>query len=194
MKSNASEVFRVLIERIEGVKDDVVARTCAVAVLPEMKQRIHVEGKDASGAQIGTYSNEYMKLRTGNYQNSGKFSKGKNKGNNKNAGVFTDRTIRLDKNTGVFSGEDKVGKARPQYHRSADTKVILSLTRQMENDWSLVEGADAYGLGFKNPLNYSKSIWCETTYNKPIYQLTQQEKEIVSNVAKGFADQITGKQ
>lgn len=189
MNSNVREVFRVLIERIDGVKDDVVARACAVAVLPAMKERIHVEGKDASGAQIGTYSNEYMKLRTGNYQNSGKRDSGfYTKGANAIFNVSSKQAVKVKKS------DNSKGSLRHNYNRTADTKVILSLTRQMENDWSLVEGTDDYGLGFKSPTNYQKSIWCEETYKKPIYQLTQQEKEIVSNVAKGFADQITGKQ
>lgn len=190
IRSNTSQVLKVIISKIEGVQADVVSRACAAAVLPEMKHRIHVDGKDSAGNQIGAYSNAYMKVRTGNFGNAGKFTKGKNKGQNKNAGVFTNNTIRLNKNTGVFTGEDKVGKPRPNYNRTADTKVVLSLTRQMENDFSIVAVGKSYGLGFKNSLNYDKSIWCEETYNKAIYKLTLAEKELAVNTAKSFAEQL----
>jgi hypothetical protein len=193
IRSNASQVIKVLIKNIEGVQADQVSRACAAAVLPEMKERIHVQGKDSNGAQIGTYSNAYMKVRTGNFTNADRFSKGAKKGENKNAGVFTDATIRLNKKTGVFTGEEKVGTARPKFNRTADTKVVLSLTRQMENDMSVVAAGKSYGIGFKNSLNYDKSIWCEETYKKPIYQLTKEEAELARKTAVAFIDQIKGK-
>lgn len=178
IRSNASKVIKVLIQNINGVEADVVARACATAVLPEMKQRIHVEGKDSKGGQIGTYSNAYMKVRTGNFTNSGRKSKGANKGALKDSGTYTKGNA--------------AATARPKYNRTADTKVVLSLTRQMENDMGVVAAGKSYGIGFKNKLNYDKSIWCEETYNKDIYKLTPQELELVRTTAKGFIAQIKG--
>ena len=48
-----------------------------------------------------------------------------------------------------------------KHNRSADSKVIISLTRQLENDWSVIATSKGYGIGFKNPFNYQKSIWIE---------------------------------
>jgi hypothetical protein len=42
---------------------ETVSRAAAVAVLPEFRNRIHVDGKKSDGSAIGTYSNSYLKLR-----------------------------------------------------------------------------------------------------------------------------------
>lgn len=184
--SNISQVVVQLKSQLTEAASDQMLRTVAFAVLPEIKKRVHVEGKASDGTQIGTYSASYMALRTGNYANADKFKKGKNAGKNKNAGTFTDRTIRLNKQTGTFTGEDKVGKARPNYHRSTDTKVILSLTRQMENDLSVFPVSGGYGIGYNNQFNYEKSQWNEKTYKKRIWSLTEGEKDLAKTVAEDF--------
>jgi len=85
----------------------------------------------------------------------------------------------MNRKTGVFNGEEKVGTARPNYNRTADTKVILSLTRQMENDLSVVETSGGYGIGYLNPDNLKKARWCEETYKKKILsKLTTEEIEL----------------
>jgi hypothetical protein len=166
---------------VGGVKDKLIAlqqnpdamlRTVALAVLPEVRKRVHVEGKDSSGSQIGIYSTEYMKVRTGSFGNSEKFSRGARRGENKNAGVFTRGA--------------KEGSARPRYNRSSDPKVILSLTRQMENDLSVLPSGSGYGIGFNNPDNFQKSQWNEKTYRKPIWNTTEGEKELAKQTAEAF--------
>lgn len=42
---------------------ETVSRAAAIAVEPELRHRIHVEGKKTDGSAIGTYSNSYLKLR-----------------------------------------------------------------------------------------------------------------------------------
>jgi hypothetical protein len=46
---------------------ETVSRAAASAVLPELRDRIHGEGKNENGAQIGTYSLSYLKLRQAKY-------------------------------------------------------------------------------------------------------------------------------
>lgn len=193
--SGIKEVVGAQLDKIKALRGnaDPIMRTVAMAVLPELLHRVHTEGKDATGSQIGTYSAGYMKVRTGNYKDGAKYKRGDKAGQFKEqkrageAGVFTDRTIRLDKNTGVFTGEDKVGKARPVYNRSTDPKVILSLTRQMENGASIIDTPEGYGIGYLNPLNFQKAMWCEETYGKKILSaLTEGEKEIAFKAADGF--------
>lgn len=195
-QSNVSQIVRIQVARLnELAQADQMLRTVALAVLPELKKRVHIDGKDSSGGQIGTYSPGYMKLRTGDYANSGRKSRGANKGQLKDAGTFTDRTIRLDKKTGVFKGEEKVGKLRPNYHRSADPKVVASLTRQMENDLSVLPVGKGYGIGYNNPHNYEKSQWVEETYKKDIWELTKEERELAVKVANEFVNQtLAGKE
>lgn len=46
---------------------ETVSRASAVAVLPELRERIHEEGKTTTGAQIGEYDNAYLRLRQRKY-------------------------------------------------------------------------------------------------------------------------------
>lgn len=187
--SNISVVVGARLAQLKELQanPDPILRTVALTILPELKHRVHIEGKDSNGEQIGTYSESYMQVRTGNYKNSDRFTRGDKKGLNKNAGTFTDRKITLDKKTGVFSGEDKVGTARPNYQRSSDPKVILSLTRQMENDLSVIDTPTGYGIGYLNPFNMEKAMNCEKIYKKPILsKLTTGELDLAKSTAENF--------
>ena len=195
--TNISVIVKAKLEQIQALQNnpDALLRTVALAVLPEFKKRIHVDGKDSNGNQIGSYSKGYMVVRTGNYRDGEKFKKGVNAGQFKtkkseakgDAGVYSDRTIRLNKQTGVFTGEDKVGKNRKVYNRSNDTKVICSLTRQMENDMTIVSSGNGYGIGFLNADNRKKADYVEATYNKKILtRLTKEEKELAIKTATEF--------
>jgi hypothetical protein len=188
VKTNISEVVQVLIGKLDNLADnDRAVRLCATTALGAMKTRIHEEGKASDGQQIGTYSKGYMVIRTGSFVNAKRVSRGPNTGKLKDAGVFTDRTISLNKEVGVFTGEDKVGKARPRYNRTNDPKVVLSLTRQMENDMKVITiGNSNYGIGFTNKVNYDKSRWVEAAYKKKIYSLTAEEKALVKEVFQKF--------
>jgi hypothetical protein len=166
-------------------------RAVVLVLAGEVRQRIHVDGKKANGSEIGKYSSGYLKLRSGDYANSEKHTKGAKKGQNKNAGTFTDRTIRLNKQTGVFTGEDKVGKERPNYNRGSDPKVILSLTRQMEQDFVPIAEGDTYGLGFNNPHNFDKATWNEERY-KGVYDLSEDEIKIAEDTITDYINGIFG--
>ena len=184
--SNIGEVVIGLKEKIEGLKKpDGMLRIVALAVLPEMRKRVHVEGKDSSSGQIGTYSTGYMKVRTGNYGNSDRVIRGASKGKAKNAGNYT-----KGQNATFDVKTKKANSTRPNYHRGTDTKVILSLTSQMENDMSVMATPSGYGIGYQNSLNMKKAIWNEDQYNKKILTaLTQSEGELVINVAENYIDE-----
>lgn len=64
-----------------------------------------------------------------------------------------------------------------KFKRSADTKIIVSLTRQLENDWSVIATDKGYGIGFLNPLNFQKAGWVEDNKDKVIFKLSKKEKE-----------------
>jgi len=154
-----------------------VCKAQAVATVAMFRDRIHQEGKAADGSQIGTYSTGYMKVRTGNYGNSGTYSRGKNAGKNKDSGTY--------------SRGAKQGTARQKYNRTNDTKVILSLTRQMENDLTVIPTAAGFGVGYNNSLNLDKALWAEKTYRKKIFSLTADEREKVLGIAKTAIDNAT---
>lgn len=194
VNSNISVIIRAKLAEIQELRNnpDAILRTVALSVLPEMKHRVHVEGKDSSGGAIGNYSKGYMVLRTGNYQDAAKFKRGAKKGKFKDqkvageAGKFSDKAVRLsNKEYGII--DDRTGQNRPVYNRENDSKVILSLTRQMENDLTVIAVGTGYGIGYLNPLNFKKAIWCEESYKKPILtKLATAEKETVKKVAQGF--------
>jgi hypothetical protein len=139
--SNINAVVSARMVQLQqlGNNPDPILRTVALTVLPELRKRVHVDGRDSSGGQIGRYSPGYMKVRTG------------------------------------------------KYNRKPDTQVVLSLTRQMENDLSVIANKDGYGIGYLNPFNYQKALWCEETYGKPILtKLTEGEVELAVNTAREF--------
>jgi hypothetical protein len=182
VKTNIAEVANKNAELLKKLSNpDEMLRTMATTVLGLMKVRIHTDGLDANGNRIGTYSPAYMKVRQGIFTNSGVFSKGKNKGSIKDAGVFT-------------KGKNK-GQARPRYNRGPDTKVILSLTRQMENDMKVIAVDNGYGIGYSNPHNFDKSQWTEATYKRQgkIFALSSGETDAVTAIAEKFVnDALSG--
>ena len=74
-----------------------------------------------------------------------------------------------------------------RYNRSADKKVIVSLTRQLENNWSVIATPKGFGIGFLNPFNYQKARWVEQIKQREIFSLTDLE----SNYAISFINEKT---
>lgn len=68
-----------------------------------------------------------------------------------------------------------------KYNRTSDTKVILSLTKDMELDFTAIVDGGSYGLGFKFPFNYQKSQWMDDRF-KNIYQLSDAEDMMVTAI------------
>jgi hypothetical protein len=173
--SNITEIVDLNIKRLNNLTQaDQLLRTCATTVLALMKVRVHKSGLDSSNNKIGTYSASYMKIRTGNYGNSKKVTRGVNKGNLKDAGVFS-------------KGKSK-GQARPKYNRTADTTVIASLTSQMENDEKVIpiELNKSYGIGFSNSVNFDKSQFVQETYKKKIFFMSPDEEKQVVDIVENF--------
>ena len=164
VRSNTSQVIAKVLARVKTtVNNDVLLRTLATNQRAAMKVRIHVDGLDANDKQIGTYSKGYMAVRTGSFKNAKKTKSGKLK----DAGVNT-----------------KTGKDRPKYNRTSDTKVVASLTRQMENDMVVVATAKGYGIGYNNSENYKKAGYVEATYKKPIFKVSPREREMLIRTAQ----------
>lgn len=163
-----TSVLTSLTEKLRKLKDpEYLLRGPIVEVIHSMNRRIHIDGKASDGSEIGTYSPGYMKVRTGLFLNSKSLKRGIVKGK--------------PTNPGTFSRGKKKGQARPAYNRDASTKVIVSLTRNLEKDWTVVTTAKGnYGIGFSNPDNYDKLNWVETAKKKTIGHLTKEEQEFVN--------------
>lgn len=67
-----------------------------------------------------------------------------------------------------------------KYKRSSDPKIIVALTSQLENDWSVIATDKGYGIGFNNPFNFQKLKWVELNKRKVIGNLTTKEQEYVT--------------
>tara|TARA_R110000868_G_scaffold297383_2_gene557631 strand:+ start:795 stop:1238 length:444 start_codon:yes stop_codon:yes gene_type:complete len=113
---------------------ETVSRAAAIALMPELRHRIHVEGKKTDGSAIGTYSNSYLKLR------------------------------------------------QSKYNRTSDSTVIASLTRQLENGYTLKATEKGYTIGNASPYNDEKIQHLEEKYGA-IWQLTEKERELTQIVA-----------
>ena len=175
--SNINVVTSELLVKLNALQNpDQMLRMVSTNLLAEIKQRIHVDGKAADGSQIGTYSKGYMAVRTGQFKSNGTAIKGKDKGQTRTKGVFT-------------KGKNK-GAARPNFNRTADPKVIISLTGQMENDFSVVATQTGYGLGYNNTENANKVEYVEHTYGKKIFALTADEHDQAIKTAEEFVDNI----
>lgn len=68
-------------------------------------------------------------------------------------------------------------REREKNNRGKDTKVIISLTRQLENDWSVVATQRGYGIGFLNSFNAQKLKWVEEGKGKIVSRLSAVETE-----------------
>jgi hypothetical protein len=71
-----------------------------------------------------------------------------------------------------------LAKRKNHYNRNSDSKVIVSLTRQLENDWAVIATKQGWGVGFNNPFNAQKFRWVEDAKGVKIGNLTSDEKEI----------------
>lgn len=179
IRIDASQPLSRLKAKLEAAQNkEKMLRTVAVSMLPVVKTRIHEQGLDANEQPIGTYSESYMKVRTGSFASAPTISKGKNKGKTKNPGL-------------ISRGPNK-GSPRPKYNRTSDTKKVVSLTRQLENDFSVVASANGYGLGYKNAFNLQKMRWQEENENKKIAKLTPSERKMAVEVAKEYIHGISG--
>lgn len=72
--------------------------------------------------------------------------------------------------------------------RSGSKKIIVSLTRQLENDWSVVATDKGWGIGFKNATNAQKLKWVELNKKKKIGALTKKEREYAITKLKKLID------
>lgn len=164
INTNIEQVNTLIQSRLKQLGNpETFLRPLCLDLIDLMTKRIHIDGIASDGAAIGTYSPAYMKVRTGNYGNSARATRGANKGTLKNAGV-------------ISRGPNK-GQPRPRYNRSGDTKVIVSLTRQLESNWAVIATPKGFGIGFLNPFNFQKARWVEAQKKKEIFFLTPGERD-----------------
>ncbi len=82
-------------------------------------------------------------------------------------------------------------RVREKNNRGNDKKKILSLTRQMEQDFVPVAENNEYGLGFNNQHNMDKATWQEEA-NPGTYGLSQNEEDIVHITITDYLNGLFG--
>lgn len=169
--------FEAIRDKIASIDMDKLCHNVASSLKAEVKHRVHVEGKASDGSQIGTYSEGYMKVRTGNFK------------------AVKNRDKKTKGQAGVFTRGAKKGQSRPVFNRGTDTTVILSLTRQMEKDMDAMNPIpieNGFGIGYSNEFNYKKAVWNEERYGKPIWNLSKEENQLAQDIVSRYVDEING--
>lgn len=98
---------------------------------------------------------------------------------------------------GKDSNGTQIGTYTPAYvkytrkkaGRGTDNKVIISLTRQLENGMSpraLETGEVGYGIYLRSTEDMQKARWCEETYQKPIFAPTAEERSLVVQIGQDY--------
>lgn len=90
---------------------------------------------------------------------------------------------------GSYSNSYMKVRQSGKYNRNADRTMIFSLTRQMENDFTVVEENGGVGLGFKNAHNADKARWLEEKF-PGTYLLNVGENKVVVDVINEYINGI----
>lgn len=83
--------------------------------------------------------------------------------------------------------KDYLKLRQEKFNRTSDPKTIVSLTRQLENDYSIVRTPLGYGVGFNNSFNFQKAKWVEQIKKTKIFDPTESEL----NAAIEFINELT---
>jgi len=81
----------------------------------------------------------------------------------------------------------KVRQGR-KYNRTSDPTMIFSLTRQMENDFTVIAEGETVGLGFKNVYNYKQKALNLEKSHPGTYGLSDYEESIMLDVVNEYID------
>lgn len=188
-KSNIKEVISGIIGKLDSLQPGGVGygstmREVATTMRAEMGRRIHSEGKNAQGSDIGNYSTKpmYVSVSANPGRSFGrpigktgksKFAGGKKKGQ--------------DHKSRYFSGG--YNQYKTAIGRNRLGKVNLSLSGQQASQFSIAETPKGYGLGWANAEMQKRAGYQEKKYGK-IWGLTQQEKELANKIAQKKIQEI----
>lgn len=176
IESNMDGVFRLVGDVVKGLDMDSLTREIATTLMGKMRTRIHERGEAADGSQIGTYSKGYLAVRSGSFRNASKKT------------IKAGKTSRKD--YGTHTKGANIGNKRIKYNRGNDSKVILSLTRQMESDMAIIPVENGYGIGYNNSDNFDKAMWNNKRYGKEVFSLSQEEENAAMEIVQQHLDAL----
>jgi hypothetical protein len=156
----ANEFIDLIGKINQTIRSDRGLKIALSTTLAVHKQRIFVEGGDAKGTKIGTYSTKPISI------------------SKKNQARQTGKTFFKG---GYAEYKRAVGK-NPGF-------VNLRNTDQMMMDYGLIGSSLQYGFGFNNTENFKKVNWMEEKYRKEIFFLTKKEEDVLTSVLSSQINQ-----
>lgn len=150
-----------LIDRVnKAVRSDKAMRVALSTVLAVHKQRIFENGQDANKGKIGKYSTNPISISK------------KNQARNTGKTYFKG---------GYAEYHQEIGKGSDVNYRNTD---------QMMMDYGIIQNGSQFGFGFQNTLNFNKSQWVQDHFDKDVFDLTQQELDLLGDVHKGEVEKL----
>lgn len=156
-----AEVVDSIDKLVAFINSDRNIRTALITTLAIHKPRIFVQGLDVVGSKIGTYGTKKISISIKN--------QARNTGKTYFKGGYAEYKRAVGKNPGY---------------------VILRNTDQMYMDYGLVGSFGKYGFGYNNQKNYDKSQWMEDKYKKYIFDLSDSELNVLTNVLVDQLDKM----
>ncbi len=150
----ANELQQITEKLKKVIHSDKVMRVSLTTVLAIQKPRIFQQGQDSRGGKIGTYSTNPISISK------------KNQARNTGKTYFPG---------GYAQYKNDIGKGGTVNFRNTD---------QMMMDYQLIVSGDQYGFGFQNHFNYEKSEWLQDKYDKNVFDLTEQELNVLADTLK----------
>ena len=181
IKLDASIFIKVMKETVLNVKSEMVSnvvRTVALTQMATMRRRIHQQGKASDGSLIGEYSTEPMYVSMSANIGSikmfgepvGKTGKSKFKNGKPHKSKYFKNGYKEFK---TAIGRNELGT------------VNLSLSGQLNIEFTLIATEKGWGLGWENSDMLERAIFFEDKkYKKKIYYPTDDELETMKDVAK----------
>lgn len=157
----ANELQQIMDRINRVVRSDKPMRAALSTVLAIHKRRIFEQGKDASGAKIGTYSTKPISISRKN--------QARNTGQTHFKGGYSQYKSAIGKNPGFVN------------FRNFD---------HMMGDYGIIVNGDKFGYGFQNSFNYQKSQWLQDKYDKNVFDLSEQELNILADTLKAEIERM----
>lgn len=171
LESNFGDVLGNIAERLNQVAEGEyknILRTIATSMNGVMVTRIHENGIASDGTKIGVYDTKPI------YVNPTKAPRSFPTGGKSGKTEFI--KTGLPHKTKYF--EQGYSGFKTAIGRNEIGSVNLSLTGQMQNQLSVIETSNGFGLGWADSEVYKRAVFFEDTkYKKDIWGLTDEELE-----------------
>lgn len=156
----AKEILDLIARVNKAVKSEKAMRVALTSVLAVHKPRIFQSGQDSDKSKIGKYSTKKISI------------------SRKRQARDTGHTVFQG---GYAQYKEEIGKGGDVNFRDTD---------QMQMDYGIIQNGTEFGFGFQNEQNYNKSQWLQDKYDKDVFDLTEQELDLLGDVHKAEVEKL----